>query len=863
MTFRIGLLTTLLATSLSHAADLNGPWYTASNNGTPAISHSSTNAFDWGSLSVSSNTALTGMLWSYFDEVALTNDYQYIEISFDLLFKELPTASANAIRFGLFHAGGSRVEESLNGSNTDSRFEPSRGYWAGWPPGTGGSANAQLLARTGPRNNPLSGTASAVVGQAAFQGGVSQTDIFYPCSFYVRRNDSTNFTLRSTFNGLTNLTQTALLGTNAFDYAALQNTSQSNVDAFSLTNITLTAGIDIPPPPPPPLDLSGRPNVLLICVDDLRPEIGAYGESHMVTPNLDQFAEQGRLFRRHYVQSPTCGASRYAMLTGRRFTGTDSGNHNNDVLWSRRPQNEPIEAWAIPDMFRRAGYQTIGMGKISHSADCYHYGSSLTEYPTTLTPEMPYSWSDIVIPPSFVSKWQTGWRSFFAYADGSTRTPGESPPFEIGIATNDAAPLYPDIDIADAAVQRLQSLGTNRFFMSVGFFKPHLPFNAPQEFFALYDTNSLPFSPSPEQSIGIDSRSNSPSGEPRNNYGHPGQPSDWHDRVDTEYHMELRRAYFACVSFIDAQIGKVLDEVNHSPLATNTVVMIWGDHGWHLGDNNLWGKHTKFERAARSALIIRTPDMPFKGHQTDAIVESVDLFPTLAELCDLPPPSHLDGISLVPVLDDPRHPGKDAAITYWTDCSSLRTDTHRMVYYHNNSFTEVFDHAVDPWEQTNVVATTDAMVVSNHVSLVMTNAPTQRAAADYYTEWLDQFFTPTELLNTNLVGETANPDMDLFTNLEEYLHGLNPRQATFETDLRGVMTNGAFAAQWRRSLGATDLHTTVEFSSDLKQWKATSADSLSNRVERVVHGTVERLTVKDPSAAANPTRRYSRLRLTK
>ena len=836
----------------AQASDLTGPWFTASNNGTPALSNPNANTFDWGSTNAG-ETASTGLLWSYFDAIALTSDYQYVEAHLDLRFGELPSATTAAIRFGLFHSGGSRVEENLSGSNTDARFEPSRGYWAGWsPPATG--TGARLYARTGPRNNPLSTNNSSTIGPSLSNPGINATNVFYAMSFRVTRIDGTNFTIRSSLNGVTNEITTILQGTNAFDFVAFQNTSGAQVDTYQIANARLETGFD---PPPPPLDLSGRPNVLFICVDDLRPEIGAYGESHMITPNLDRFADQGRLFRRHYVQSPTCGASRYAMLTGRRFTGTDGGNSNNDVLWSRRPTNEPSEAWCIPDLFRRAGYETIGMGKISHSVDCYHYGSSATEYPASPVAEMPYSWSEIIIPPSFVNRWQTGWRAFFAYADGSTRNRGVSPPLEIGIATNHPAPLYPDIDIADSAVQRLQSMGTNRFFMSVGFFKPHLPFNAPQEYFDLYPTNSLAFSPNPQESVGIDSRSNSQSGEPTNNYGHPGQPSNWHNLEETAYHAELRQGYFACVSFIDAQIGKVLDAVNNSPLATNTVVVVWGDHGWHLGDHNLWGKHTKFERAARSALIIRTPDMRLRGQQTEAIVESVDLFPTLAELCELDAPSHLDGHSLVPVLDDPQHPGKDAAITYWSGCSSLRSDQIRLVYYHNNASTEVYDHTIDPFEQTNRLASTDGMIVSNHLALVATNAPVLLNADDHYANWLTNYFSAIERADTNLVAETANPDGDGLLNLEEYLHGLHPRQADPTPALEGVYTNEIFAAQFNRSLLASDVDTVVEVSTNLQQWLTVDPDTLDHRLQREVMGTQERLLI---GRETDGSRAYLRLR---
>lgn len=827
------------------AAPLEGPWYTGSNRGTPNLSATNASAFTWGSVSGAADTANTGALWQNMPGISLTNDYQFVRFAFALNPHQVPTGGSIALRFGLFDHMNSLRTENLDGVNTDNAFLPYRGYWTGR--NLAGTSSAQIGVRTGDATNPLSSTGTSTLQAISRAGTVTQTGVWYEASFRILREPDDALLLTSILDGVTNEVRTTNLSPELFNFVMIQNTSASGVDGLDVTNLVVETGFVTPPTPDPPVDLSTRPNVLFICVDDLRPETGAYGEQHMITPHLDRLAQEGRLFQNHFVQSPTCGASRYAMLTGRRYGPTDSGNRNNNTLLNRAPTSLPAEAWSIPDLFRRAGYQTVGLGKIGHTADGYNYGTTLSAYPANLVPEMPFSWSELIIPPSFISKWGTGWKAFFGYADGSSRTPGTSPPFEIGDPQLHRAPLYPDTDIADTAVQKLMSFGTNRFFMAVGFYKPHLPFNAPKAFYDLYDTNSLPFAPFTGTSIGIDSRTNSQSGEPVNNYGHPASESGWANQEKTFYHAQLRHAYFACVSYMDAQVGKVLDTLDETGLSTNTVVVVWGDHGWHLGDNNLWGKHTMFERAARSALIIRTPQMRFRGYPTQALTESIDLFPTLAELAELTPPSHLDGESLVPILEDPNHPGKDAAITYWHPASSLRTDRYRMVYYHNDDTVELFDHRLDPYEQTNLAFSasySNVLVQLREQSI--SNTVTMQAAPDHYRTWLTNFFSTVELANEAMVGPLANADGDPFVNLAEYARGQHPRIPDVARELRPVVTNGHFAVQLERSLLATDTQTTLQASGDLDTWEDMDVDDLSHRLERTQVGERESLMLKGP-----------------
>jgi arylsulfatase A-like enzyme len=443
---------------------------------------------------------------------------------------------------------------------------------------------------------------------------------------------------------------------------------------------------------------AAKPNVLFICIDDLRPQLGCYGNTHMVTPNLDKFASQGRLFNRHYVQVPTCGASRFSMLTGLRpKPGAAMGNGAFSLLKS---DNEPKRAESFPHLFRKHGYTTISIGKISHQPDghVFSYDGKGDGHK-----EMPYSWDRAYMP---IGKWKTAWNTFFAYADGTSRTKrrqekSPAPPTEAADVSDEG---YPDGLIAKAAQDELTRLKDKGepFMLAVGFFKPHLPFNAPKKYWDLYDRDKLPLSPNPDKPDGTAARGWHGSGE-MFAYTHPKIERS----NEKHHHRKLRHAYYAAVSYIDAQVGKVLTTLSDLKLADDTIVVIWGDHGWHLGDQAVWGKHTVFERALRSAFIVRVPGMKHPGKATNGIVESLDIFPTLAQLCNLKAPKDLGGKSFKQLLDDPKATGKDAAFGYWRGAKTVRTDRYRLTQFSSrkkgsDSQFVLFDHKNDPNEKTDV-----------------------------------------------------------------------------------------------------------------------------------------------------------------
>lgn len=440
-----------------------------------------------------------------------------------------------------------------------------------------------------------------------------------------------------------------------------------------------------------------RPNVLFICVDDLRPQLGCYGESFMVTPNIDALAGEGILFSRHYTQVPTCGASRLCMLSGMRPSQQiHLTNHVMFETLSGMPEKERPETFI--HHFRRNGYYTVGIGKISHSPDGYVYSNRIEK---TDKLELPYSWDEMLFVPG---QWKTGNRAIFAYEGGINRIDvnKQVPPYERG----DVDDLgYPDGLHADLVLDKLEQLKEQKrtFFLAVGFYKPHLPFNAPSKYWDLYQRENIPLSPNPDMPVNVDSASLHNSFE-FNHYKKGKEQGRLGEAVSEDYAKLIRHAYFACVSYIDAQIGKILNELDRLDLDKNTIVVLWGDHGWHLGDHTLWGKHTCFERSLRSALILRVPGTGVSGIVSDDLIETIDIYPTLCELCGVEIPPGIDGTSMVSQLMNPESGGKDAVYGYFNSGISLRTDRYRLTVYNRDGkrVFELFDHLNDPNETVNI-----------------------------------------------------------------------------------------------------------------------------------------------------------------
>lgn len=417
----------------------------------------------------------------------------------------------------------------------------------------------------------------------------------------------------------------------------------------------------------------------------------------MHTPNLDQLAQEGRLFKNHFVQVPTCGASRYSMLLGQypQYKKYLSNNVFKDDLAA----DEQAGLTPLPKAFKNAGYYTASLGKISHYVD----GKIFTyDGEGDGRPEMPSSWSYEWGP---TDQWGTAWNAFFAYANGQNRTDlkKQVAPTEF-IAENDED--LPDGLIAKKAIDELKKLKDQQqpFFLGVGFFKPHLPFVAPKKYWDLYEGKTLPISPNPEMPTDILDNAVQNSGEMFFNYKKQPEKGGRGIRLSDDYAMHLRRSYFAAVSYMDAQVGKVLQTLKETDLDKNTIVVVWGDHGWHLGDHTVWGKHTLFERALRSAFIIKTPNLSKGGQPNESIVESVDIYPTLLELANIPTPNTLSGKSLVPLLNNPAARLDKPALSFWRNGYSMRTPQYRFSKYKDGDAIHfaLFDHIKDKNETHNL-----------------------------------------------------------------------------------------------------------------------------------------------------------------
>ncbi|NRB49098.1 MAG: sulfatase [Saprospiraceae bacterium] len=439
------------------------------------------------------------------------------------------------------------------------------------------------------------------------------------------------------------------------------------------------------------------PNVLFIAIDDLRTELACYGKP-VHSPNLDRIAQEGFLFQNHFVNVPTCGASRYALLTGMLpQTKQHLSNRAMYEFMAEKAETEKPESFVHE--LRRNNYYTVGIGKISHSVDGLVY-----EYrePPSKIKEMPHSWDEFLFN---AGKWKTGWNAFFAYADGTNRNDMEKQvkPYEAADVPDDG---YPDGLTTQLALNQLQQLKERKqpFFLGVGYFKPHLPFNAPKKYWDLYQEKDLPISPEPEIPEGIDRASLHGSGE-FNQYILGEEKASLDSSMSVAYQRKLKHAYYAGISYIDAQVGQLLAELERLELAENTIIVVWGDHGWHLGDQRVWGKHTLFERALKSTFMLKIPDLKGKAKTVKEVVSTIDLYPTLMDLCGIDSPPSTDGDNLLPLLqgDSPSF-WRNTAYSYYRNGISLRTPRYRLTKYFREAepVVELYDHQADSLERVNI-----------------------------------------------------------------------------------------------------------------------------------------------------------------
>ena len=452
-----------------------------------------------------------------------------------------------------------------------------------------------------------------------------------------------------------------------------------------------------------------KPNVLLILVDDLKPAIGCYGDKAAITPNIDKLASHGMRFDLAYCNQAVCAPSRFTLMLGSHSTST--GLYG---LGNRLRESLP-NAVTMPQFFAKHGYRTESLGKIFHighgnegdpdSFSVPHFHDKVIEY---LDPKSTQGgkltreeamFTNVRVP------------NFNALPRGAA--------YESPVADDEA---YADGRVAQETIRRLQAAKKRGkpFFIAAGFARPHLPFSAPKKYWDMHDPEKLPQPAYEDHPVDSPQVARKRGGEIRNYFPVPDKNDP--TAIPAKVKRELIHGYYASTSFVDAQIGKVLNSLDKLDLTKNTIVVLWGDHGFHLGDLGIWTKHTNFEQANRIPIIISAPGITKSGASTKQLAESVDVFPTVAELAGLPAPTgpqSIDGVSLVPVLKNPKARVRDHAYHAYPKGKmgrAIRTERYRLVEWRNpgqpksTAEYELYDYQTDPNETRNHASSKPTMV---------------------------------------------------------------------------------------------------------------------------------------------------------
>jgi len=493
-----------------------------------------------------------------------------------------------------------------------------------------------------------------------------------------------------------------------------------------------------------------KPNILFIAVDDLRPELGTYGSPIAKTPNIDKLAAQGLQFNRAYCQQAICSPSRASLMTGARPENTgiiENYTYFRDAL---------PDIITLPQHFINNGYEAAHSGKIFHKPAFADLEKSWSREPAKVEgikePRYPGAYALKENQDIFKANRKAIREKYGKSGEHSAL--GKGPAYEKADVPDHA---YIDGFHALEAIATMKEMAQNDkpYFLGLGFRLPHLDWNAPKKYWDMYNPADIPManhtnSPDNGAAMGLHA-----SFELRVRHGIPKTGP-----IEGELARTLKHAYLASVSYVDAQIGKMIDALEESGERENTIIILWSDHGWHLGDMGVWGKATNYEIATRVPMIIWTPDMPDKvrGVKTDALVELVDMYPTLTELAGLDLPDHLEGQSFVPLLENPNREWKKAAFTQYPNPAlrewaanpltqnmretyfgplieevegriikqqgdkwdrnlfennltgfTMRTDRYRLVVWKDRTkkdseplFVELYDHETDPHETTNI-----------------------------------------------------------------------------------------------------------------------------------------------------------------
>lgn len=498
-------------------------------------------------------------------------------------------------------------------------------------------------------------------------------------------------------------------------------------------------------------------NVLFIAVDDLRPELGCYGSEIAISPNLDRLAGQGLLFNRAYCQEAICCPSRASLMTGAR-PDTIKIVEN----WTRFRDVNP-DIVTLSQHFIANGYEAVQCGKIFHNLDHSDPEFSWNRQPSTKNLNFPKPTGSYATPENLAILNKNKVRLEAKYGEGIGKTGlVKGPAYESADVPDQAFRDGYNTDAAIATMKDIVAEG-KPFFIGLGFYKPHLDFIAPKKYWDLYDPQQIPLAQHTAAPVDGAAMGLHASFELRVRDGIPKSGS-----IQPELARTLKHGYLACVSYIDAQIGRMINALEEEGLRENTIIIVWGDHGWHLGDMGVWGKATNYEVGTRVPMMIWTPEMPAgsRGVKTDALVELVDIYPSLCELAGLPMPDHLEGTSFAPLLEKPDRQWSTAAFSQFPTPAlrewaanplqpsmretffgpliqeveqriidqqnekwdrdlfenhlmgySMRTDHHRLVVWKDTrspeaepTAVELYDHQTDPHETVNIAKQQPAKV---------------------------------------------------------------------------------------------------------------------------------------------------------
>lgn len=465
-----------------------------------------------------------------------------------------------------------------------------------------------------------------------------------------------------------------------------------------------------------------KPNVLFVSIDDLRPALGVYGDSIVISPNIDQLASEGITFRQTFCQAAVCAPSRASLMTGVRPDSTRVW-HLGDKFREINP-----EAVTMPQYFKKFGYHTVNLGKIFHN----YMPDSISWDEPDMRPAryLREDWlkrdgETFYIDPAVAVSQKIKRDSLLKlrpvrYADGWNTGPAWE-------AADVHDTMYFDgaqTKLAKHTLTRLAKMD-EPFYMGFGFFRPHLPFTAPKKYWDMYDRNNIPLATNPERPSNSPDYTMNSMYELRHYDGfrHIGHPTSEY-RMNEDTVRTLRHGYYASVTYVDALLGELVAHLKELDIYDNTIIVVWGDHGWKLGDHNSWGKMTNYNIDLQVPLIIRHPNQEKRGVQTQALTELVDLFPTLCELADIDVPDYMQGTSAVPLMDDPDRVWKSGAFSQFHRRPKVSADGKRYMGYSINTDkyhyiewykwnhktglkgefkgSELYDRIIDPHERINI-----------------------------------------------------------------------------------------------------------------------------------------------------------------